>query len=97
MADAEPAKAPDPHKVDYVPGDDGFTRWRNTFNLLLGRLTDEGVSEYIRKRDDRFEAEDCQRCEKHRDWLLQYSERFPSMGIRCALAIYSNGLALQVL
>lgn len=75
MSDAaEPSKKPDTNKKEYIPGDDGFTRWRNTFNLLLGRLSDEGVAQYIKKRDDRFEEEDCSRCEKHRDWLLQYSQ-----------------------
>lgn len=71
---SEPSKKPDPNKKDYIPGGDGFTRWRNTFNLLLGRLSDEGVAQYIKKRDDRFEEEDCRRCEQHRDWLLQYSQ-----------------------
>lgn len=75
MSDAaEPSKKPDPKKKEYIPGDDGFTRWRNTFNLLLGRLSDEGVAQYIKKRDDRLEEEDCKRCENHRDWLLQYSQ-----------------------
>lgn len=71
---SEPSKKPEPNKKEYIPGDDGFTRWRNTLNLLLGRLSDEGVAQYIKKRDDRFEEEDCRRCEQHRDWLLQYSQ-----------------------
>lgn len=75
MSDAaEPSNKPDSNKKEYISGDDGLTRWRNTFNLLLGRLSDEGVAQYIKKRDDRFEEEDCTRCEKHRDWLLQYSQ-----------------------
>lgn len=73
MSDAEPSQSPTPTETGYTPGDDGFTRWRNTFNLLLGRMTDEGAKQYKKDRDDRYVDEHCQRCEKHRDWLLQYS------------------------
>ena len=73
MSDAEPSKPSSPPETGYTPGDDGFTRWRNTFNLLLGRMTEEGVEQYKKGRDDRYEEQDCKRCEKNRDWLLQYS------------------------
>lgn len=73
MSDAEPSKASEPKDTGYTPGDDSGTRWRNTMNLLLGRLTDEGVAQYKKGRDDRYEKEDCKRCEKHRDFMLKYS------------------------
>ena len=74
MSDAEPSKVSDSKKAEYIPGDDSFTRWRNTFNLLLGRLSDEGIAQYLEKLDDRFEQRDCDRCEKFRDSLLKYSK-----------------------
>lgn len=57
----------------YIPGNDAWTRWRNTFALLTGQLTDEGRAQYRRDRDTMFEKQDCQRCEKNRDYLLKYS------------------------
>lgn len=78
MSDAEQSKASDSKKVEYNPSDDGFARWRNTFNLLLGRLSNEGVAQYLEKRDDRSEKQDCERCEKYRDSLLKYSESNPA-------------------
>ena len=78
MSDIEPSKLSEPKNTGYTPGDDNSTRLRNTFNLLLGRLTDEGRAQYKKGRDDRYEKEDCERCEKYRDFLLNYSkERHP--------------------
>lgn len=73
MSDAELSKPSEPKDTGYTPGDDSGTRWRNTFNLLLGRLTDEGRAQYKKGRDDRYEKEDCEKCEKHRDYVLKYS------------------------
>ncbi len=74
MSDAEPSKPSESKHTAYIPGDDSSTRWRNTINLLLGRLSDEGVAQYKKCRDDRYEKEDCKRCEKHRDFMLKYSK-----------------------
>ena len=74
MSNAEPSKPSDPKDTGYTPGDDAGTRWRNTLNLLLGRLTDEGRAQYKKGRDDRFEKEDCERCEKYRDNRLKFSK-----------------------
>jgi inner membrane protease ATP23 len=74
MSDAEPSKPTESKNRAYIPGDDSSTRWRNTINLLLGRLSDEGVAQYKKGRDDRYEKEDCERCEKHRDYMLKYSK-----------------------
>ncbi|KAI9791078.1 MAG: Mitochondrial inner membrane protease atp23 [Peltula sp. TS41687] len=78
--DPSPSSNPLPEKTTttttetgYIPGNDAWTRWRNTFMLLTGRLTDEGRAQYRHDRDTLFEKQDCQRCEKHRDYLLQYS------------------------
>lgn len=73
MSDAEPTKSSEPKNTGFTPGDDTSTKWRNTFNLLLGRMTDEGMVQFKKDRDDRNEKEDCERCEKHRDYLLKYS------------------------
>ena len=58
----------------YIAGDDGWTRWRNTFALLLGRMNDEGKAQYRTARDDRWEADDCERCDKYKEHLLAYSK-----------------------
>ena len=81
MSDADPSKPSDSKKTEYaeyVHTDDGWQRWKNTFNLVLGRFSDEGVAQYIEGRDDRFEKRDCERCEKFRDSLLQYSQSCPA-------------------
>lgn len=78
MSNAEPSKPSNSKQAEYIPSDDGFTRWRNTFNLLLGRLSNEGIAQYWEKRDDRMQQQDCDRCEKFRDSLLQYSESSPA-------------------
>lgn len=57
----------------YIPGNDAWTRWRNTFALLTGQLTDEGRAQYRHDRDTLYEEQDCRRCEKDRDYLLKYS------------------------
>lgn len=73
MSDAEPTNPSHPKDTGYTPSDDAGTRWRNTFNLFTGRLTDEGIAQYKKGADDRFEKEDCKRCEKNRDYMLKYS------------------------
>lgn len=57
----------------YTFTDDPWIRWRNTWRYFTGGLTQEGMKQYIEGRDDRFEREDCRRCEQQRDFLLQYS------------------------
>lgn len=79
MSDAEPlkpSKLSESKDTGYTPGNDLSTRWRNTLNLLLGRLTDEGLDQYRKDRDDRYEKQDCARCEKYRDNMLNYSENY---------------------
>ncbi|KAL8783941.1 MAG: hypothetical protein Q9213_004271 [Squamulea squamosa] len=57
----------------FVPGDDFSAKWTNYFRLALGRMTDEGARQWKKARDERNEATDIARCEKHRDYLLAYS------------------------
>jgi hypothetical protein len=64
-----------PQENGYESGDDANTRWRNWFSLLLGRMTEEGKKQYRHDRDVRFEAKDCARCEKWRDFCLNYSKQ----------------------
>lgn len=73
MSDTEPTKPSEPKNTGFVSGNDIGTRWRNTFNFILGRMTNEGYAQYKEDRDNRFEKEDCARCEKHRDFMLNYS------------------------
>ncbi len=73
MSDADPPPKPSPKDTGYTPGDDTFTKWRNIFAVLSGSMTDEGKEQFRIDRDERNEASDCKRCEKQRDYLLQYS------------------------
>lgn len=57
----------------YDPSDSFSAKLGNFFRLALGRITDDGVRQWIKARDDLNEEADCAKCEKHRDYLLQYS------------------------
>ena len=63
----------DTEDTGYTSGDTDSIRWRNTWKLLTGGLTEEGRRQYRRDRDLRYAQEDCQRCQKERDYLLRYS------------------------
>ena len=65
--------APESNDTSFIPGDDGWTRWRNTITLLTGRMSPEGKQQYRKARDDHNEEADIARCEKYRDYLLSYS------------------------
>lgn len=71
-----PKKPPATGSALYDPNDDSWTRWRNTFNLLLGRFDEENFQKYVQMRDKRHEKADCMRCEGQRDFLLAYSTPF---------------------
>ena len=58
----------------YVEGGDAYTRWRNWFSILTGKMSEQGLKQYAEARDIRMEEADCKRCEKQRDYLLQYSK-----------------------
>ncbi|KAI9879440.1 MAG: Mitochondrial inner membrane protease atp23 [Pleopsidium flavum] len=73
MPEAEPPSNPSSKDTGYTPGDDNFSRWRNVFAILTGSMTQEGKELYRVARDERNEEADCKRCEKQRDYLLQYS------------------------
>jgi inner membrane protease ATP23 len=63
----------------YTPGDDFASQWRNIFSYISGRMTSEGIEQFRVDRDVKNEAVDCGRCERQRDWLLQYSTVFRSL------------------
>lgn len=69
----ESSAAPESKDTGFIPGDDGWTRWRNTFTLLTGGMSPEGKQQYRKARDDHNEETDIARCEKYRDYLLSYS------------------------
>ncbi|SLM39408.1 mitochondrial inner membrane protease atp23 [Lasallia pustulata] len=73
MADANASTSSEAKETGFTPGNDASTRWRNWFSLLTGKMTAEGKEQYRTARDDRMEEADCKRCEKQRDYLLQYS------------------------
>ena len=81
MADEGEPQRPNAQDTGFIPGDDFRTRWKNTVSLLTGRLTPEGVKQYEKARDDRYEASDCAKCETQKGYLLQYSMCFSSLGI----------------
>ena len=84
MSDSDPSAQPKtleppksekkaPSRTGYTYTDDPWLRTRNTFRYLTGRLTAEGERQYLEARNERYSERDCQRCEKQRDYLLQYS------------------------
>ena len=73
MADEGEPQKPNVHDTGFVPGDGIWTRWQNAVNLVTGRLTPEGKAQYKKARDDRYEKSDCEKCEKQKAYLLQYS------------------------
>ena len=81
MSSDKPIPAPESKDTGFAPGDDGWTRWRNTFALMMGRLSPEGEKQYLKARDDRMEETDCKNCEKWRDHCLSYSKSALTMGL----------------
>ncbi|MCJ1360216.1 MAG: Mitochondrial inner membrane protease atp23 [Icmadophila ericetorum] len=75
MADTTPPTATpvESKETGYYPGKDSWSRWRNWFSLVSGSMTDEGREQYREARNLRWEEVDCKKCEKDRDYLLQYS------------------------
>ena len=57
----------------YTPGWDLGTRFRNTFNYMMGNMTVQGQTQWLRDTDIRNELKDCKTCETRRDFLLAYS------------------------
>ena len=76
MPTIESKKPGEPNSTGYTPGDETFTRLRNWFVLLMGNMNQEGIEQYANDIDLRNEEADCKKCEKRRDYLLQYSEHF---------------------
>ena len=66
-------KEPGVEETGFEFSDDPKIQNRNTWRFVTGGLTAEGILQYVRDRDDRNEKEDCARCEKQRDYVLQYS------------------------
>ncbi|MCJ1411329.1 Mitochondrial inner membrane protease atp23 [Ptychographa xylographoides] len=73
MPTIESKKPGEPNSTGYTPGDETFTRLRNWFVLLMGNMNQEGIEQYANDIDLRNEEADCKKCEKRRDYLLQYS------------------------
>ncbi|MCJ1473245.1 Mitochondrial inner membrane protease atp23 [Lambiella insularis] len=77
MANPEASSAHKPNTSGDGPGDgcgDGaYTSWRTWFSILTGRTHHQELQRYAKAKDIRNEEADCKRCEKQRDYLLQYS------------------------
>ena len=57
----------------FLPSDTYTNRFKNLFNMLTGQMSEPGAKQYWSDADQRYAAIDCARCEKQRDYLLQYS------------------------
>jgi inner membrane protease ATP23 len=74
MATSENQKPDNPESTGFIPGEDAGTRWRNWYAILTGKMNEKGLEQYVQARDLRNEEADCKRCEKQRDYLLQFSK-----------------------
>ena len=74
MSSDKAIPAPESKDTGFIPGDDRWTRWRNRFAIMMGRMSPEGQMQYLNARDDRMEESDCKRCEQWRDECLAYSK-----------------------
>ncbi|RDW59656.1 putative mitochondrial inner membrane protease atp23 [Coleophoma cylindrospora] len=59
----------DPKKTGYDPS----AKWTNYFNILTGRMTDDGKDAFREDAYIRNEARDCKKCEEWRDYVMEYS------------------------
>ena len=59
-----------------VPDKDFYT-WTTFFSILSGSATKTERDGYFDAKDLINEERDCARCNKDREWLLQYSPRRP--------------------
>ncbi|KAL8686182.1 MAG: hypothetical protein Q9218_007287 [Villophora microphyllina] len=74
MSEEEASPTPEQQQdTGYDPSDHWTAGWGNAFRQVTGRVTNEGQKQWKKDRDDRNEERDRARCEKHRDYLLQYS------------------------
>jgi mitochondrial inner membrane protease ATP23 len=62
-----------PNGTGYTPGETFQTKWSNIFNILAGRMSDEGKEQFRLAKDIKNEEADCKRCEGFRDYLFSYS------------------------
>lgn len=74
MATSENQKPDNPESTGFILGEDAGTRWRNWYAILTGKMNEKGLEQYVQARDLRKEEADCKRCEKQRDYLLQFSK-----------------------
>lgn len=65
---------PPAKNTGYTAGWDLGTRFRNTFNYMMGNMTVEGQNQWLRDGDIHDESKDCANCEKRRDYLLKNSK-----------------------
>lgn len=74
MAPEPPQQAPlnpanDPAKTGYDPS----ARWSNIWNILTGKMSQEGMEEYREAAYIKNEARDCAKCDEWRDYCFKYS------------------------
>ena len=74
MSSDKEIPAPESKDTGYIPGDDRWTRVRNRFAIMMGRMSHEGRMQWVKARDDRNEESDCKRCEGWRNECLAGSK-----------------------
>jgi mitochondrial inner membrane protease ATP23 len=79
--------ASDPSSIggaDFLPSDTLTNRFKNFYRMATGSMSASGQKAYWADADARYSAIDCSRCEKQRDYLLQFSPiiRYMSDNIR---------------
>jgi hypothetical protein len=68
-----PAMASEPPTPSEDPSNYDPNKWRNWFNLFLGRMSPGDQQEFREAVYIQKEAKDVARCEEYRDWCFQYS------------------------
>jgi mitochondrial inner membrane protease ATP23 len=58
---------------DFLPASSVYNKFVNWCRMLSGSMSPKGQTMYWEDVDQRYSKIDCQRCEKQRDYLLQYS------------------------
>lgn len=74
MAEVDPSnKAGPPQNDPAKTGYDPTAKWMNMFNIISGRMSDEGKDAFREDAYIRNEERDCKRCDEWRDYLFKYS------------------------
>jgi len=73
MADSTETQPSKDNGSDFLPSDALSARFKNFYRMATGKMSQQGQKQYWEDADRRYSTLDCQRCEKQRDYLLQFS------------------------